>query len=89
MQAGCVPVVTPAGDNARIVTGGVNGHVAREPEELALGLAASVSAWSRLSDAAREAAVRYTVPAMAEQTLSIYRSLVCAARTDLLPRMLP
>lgn len=89
MQSGCVPIVTPAGDNARIVHSGLNGQVAQEPAELASALAASVPAWNRLSEAARECAARYTVPAMAEQTLSVYRSLTRAARTDLLPRMLP
>ncbi len=89
MQSGCVPVVTPAGDNARIVMHDLNGRVAETPAGLAAALATSASDWTRLSEAARQSAARYTVPAMAEQTLSIYRSLTRKTRADLLPRMLP
>lgn len=86
MQAGCVPIATEAGDNARIVEDGVSGRIVA-PEELAGAVQASLAAWPRMSRAARKAAARYTVPVMAERTLAVYRSLARAAGTNPLPRL--
>lgn len=87
MQAGCVPVVTAAGDNSRIVADGQSGRVVSDPLQLGCALEDSRSHWTAMSEAARTSAARYTVPAMAERTLSIYRSLARATGTNPLPRL--
>ena len=87
MQAGCVPVVTAAGDNPRIVQDGVSGRVVADAGRLAGAVQECVSDWDRFSEAARTCAARYTVPAMAEQTLTVYRSLARATGTNPLPRL--
>ena len=87
MQAGCVPVVTDAGDNRRIVQDGVSGRVVADAAHLAGAVRQCVSDWDRFSEAARQCAARYTVPAMAEQTLNVYRSLARATGTNPLPRL--
>ena len=86
MQAGCVPVVTAAGDNARIVRDGFNGRVAQD-DALAGAVRDCVANWTLWSGAARECAERYSVPAMAERTLEIYRSLDHATAAHSLPRL--
>ena len=87
MQAGCVPVVTAAGDNPRIVEDGVSGRVVASADELASAVRDCLANWNRFSEAARKSAARYTVPAMAEQTLCVYRSLALATGTNPLPRL--
>ena len=87
MQAGCVPVVTPAGDNARIVENRVSGRVVADNAELASATQDCLSNWNRMSEAARESAARYTVPVMAKQTLDVYRSLTRATDANPLPRL--
>lgn len=87
MQAGCVPVVTPAGDNGRIVEDGVAGRVVGDPGQLALAVNDCLSNWESFSEAARKSAARFTVPAMAERTLCVYRSLARATGTNPLPRL--
>ena len=87
MQAGCVPIVMPAGDNARIVENGVSGRVAVGTNELVSATRECLSNWSSWSEAARERAARYTVPAMAEKTLCVYRSLTNATVAHPLPRL--
>jgi glycosyltransferase involved in cell wall biosynthesis len=87
MQAGCVPVVTAVGDNPRIVEDGRSGRVVRDPALLPSAAEDCRSSWSRMSEAARNAAARYSVPAMAERTLCVYRSLARATATNPLPRL--
>ncbi len=87
MQSGCVPVVTQVGDNSRIVEDGVTGRVVRAAGELAPAIRELFENWSRLSEAARRSAERYSVPAMAQQTLSVYRSLTHATVAHPLPRL--
>ena len=87
MQAGCVPVVTPAGDNGRIIEDGVAGRVVKDIEQLPLAVNDCLSNWESYSEAARKSAARFTLPAMAEQTLSVYRSLAHATGANLLPRL--
>ena len=87
MQAGCVPVVTPAGDNGRIVEDGVAGRVVAHTWQLASAVEDCLSNWETFSDAARKTAARFTVPAMAEQTLCVYRSLARATVANPLPRL--
>ena len=87
MQAGCVPVVTPVGDNARIVENGASGRVAAAGAELVSAIGDCLSNWDRMSEAARASAARYTVPVMAEQTLGVYRSLTLATVANPLPRL--
>ena len=86
MQAGCVPVVTPVGDNARIVENGVSGRVATTGA-LVSAVHDCLSNWDRMSEAARASAARYTVPVMAQKTLSVYRSLTLATVANPLPRL--
>ncbi len=75
MQAGCVPVVTGAGDNGRIVEHEVSGWVG-QPEKMSAAIRDMLPRWGELSAAARLAAGRYSVESMAEQTLQIYRQVV-------------
>lgn len=87
MQAGCVPVVTDAGDNRRVIDEAVSGRIA-SPEKLAEAVRECMPGWPEMSAAARKSAARYTVPAMAERTLSVYRSLAhAAAGANPLPRL--
>lgn len=86
MQAGCVPVATDAGDNARIVDDRVSGRIA-PPGELDQAVRTCLPVWQEMSTAARQAAAQYTVPVMAERTLHVYRSLARAAGTNPLPRL--
>jgi glycosyltransferase involved in cell wall biosynthesis len=87
MQAGCVPVVMQVGDNPRIVEDGVTGRVVQFTAQLAPSVRESFESWSSLSEAARKSAERYSVPAMAMQTLSVYRSLTHATVAHPLPRL--
>jgi len=77
---------TAAGDNARIVRDGFNGRVAQD-DALAGAVRDCVANWTLWSGAARECAERYSVPAMAEQTLAVYRSLTHATVAHPLPRL--
>ena len=86
MQSGCVPVVTEAGDNARIVQNQKSGRVV-QPDQLAEAVRECLPVWREMSDAARKSAAQYTVPVMAERTLHVYRSLARAAGTNPLPRL--
>lgn len=86
MQAGCVPVATDAGDNARIVEDRISGRIAK-PDELAGAVRECLPVWQEMSEAARKSAAQYTVPVMAERTLHVYRSLARAAGTNPLPRL--
>lgn len=71
LQAGCVPVVTDAGDNARVVEDGVSGIVAG-PGEFAAAIENNLVRWEEMSRAARARASRFGVAAMAEGTLEVY-----------------
>ncbi|MEZ5353950.1 MAG: glycosyltransferase [Bryobacteraceae bacterium] len=86
MQAGCVPVATPAGDNARIVEHGVSGWIG-SPDRMGPAMREMLAGWSSMSAAARRAAGRYTVPAMVERTLRIYEQVVTheVSNTDPVP----
>jgi glycosyltransferase involved in cell wall biosynthesis len=87
MQAGCVPVVTAVGDNPRIIEDGVNGRVVSTSDGLAPAVLDCLTNWSCLSEAARKAAARYTVPDMAGKTICVYRSLTLATVAHPLPRL--
>jgi glycosyltransferase involved in cell wall biosynthesis len=87
MQAGCVPIVTPAGDNARIVRNGWSGRLAAGAAEMAAAARECLSNWTSMSEAARECAASYTAPVMAQQTLGVYRSLTHATVAHPLPRL--
>ena len=81
MQAGCVPVVTPVGDNARIVEDGVSGCVAG-PDQLTRAIV-SLSDRTRREPMRHRAIARarcYSVEAMAEATEAVYRR--CLAGED-------
>ncbi|MBM3810191.1 MAG: glycosyltransferase [Acidimicrobiia bacterium] len=78
MQAGCVPLVTDAGDNRVILSKVPTGLVA-PPEQMP----AALLHWSRypllfqtMRRRAREGASHYTVQAMAAQTLEVYGQLL-------------
>jgi glycosyltransferase involved in cell wall biosynthesis len=71
MQAGCVPVVTPVGDNARIVEQGVSGHVT-EAAGFPDAISQSLPCWHQLSARAQERAQRFGVAAMSDHTLEVY-----------------
>lgn len=77
MSAGCVPVVTDVGDNARIVTDGVSGKVvSREASggEIAAAIESSLGSLDGMRRAAEQAVKQFTVPAMARRTLEVYRN---------------
>jgi len=88
MQAGCIPVVTPVGDNPRIVEHGVSGAVV-QPVHMPEAIRKVAGHLESYRQAARCASERYTVTAMAENTLRIYRSLIhdVIAFEDPLPRL--
>jgi glycosyltransferase involved in cell wall biosynthesis len=75
MQAGCVPVVTAAGDNGRIVEDRVSGRVV-PAEGLADALREIGPFLEDYRAAAVRAASRHTVAAMADGTLEIYRRVL-------------
>ncbi|MEZ5399627.1 MAG: glycosyltransferase [Bryobacteraceae bacterium] len=75
MQAGCVPVVTAAGDNERIVAHGVSGWVG-PVEGMADAITALGPRWEALSEAAQNAVRGYSVEAMAARTIEIYRKVI-------------
>ncbi|MBK5291186.1 MAG: glycosyltransferase [Acidobacteriia bacterium] len=78
MQAGTVPIATDAGDNRRIISDHVSGRIL-PPDQMpgALGeLACARSLLGRMRERAAEAATAYTVPAMADATVEIYRKVM-------------
>ncbi len=75
MQAGCVPVVTPAGDNARIVTDGISGRVV-SPERMPEAILEVEKRLDELSEQARQAAGRLGAKATADETVRLYQRLL-------------
>jgi glycosyltransferase involved in cell wall biosynthesis len=77
MQAGCVPVVTSAGDNERIVRHGESGVVA-SPEgigEAVLSAHRDRAGFNRYRCAAIESVAQYSTAAMVNNTLRLYKQL--------------
>jgi len=85
MQAGCVPVVTDAGDNHRIIQNGESGIVT-QPDRIAQELLQAHrdnSLCERYRSAAIRAAFEYTPARMIEKTLEIYKEVTEARASDL------
>ncbi|MFN7925812.1 MAG: glycosyltransferase [Bryobacteraceae bacterium] len=85
LGAGCVPVVTPVGDNGRIVEDGISGIVAPH-DRFAEAIVESLPRWGEMSRAARIRSERFTVAAMAEKTLEVYQDACSVPRLHQLDR---
>jgi glycosyltransferase involved in cell wall biosynthesis len=75
MQAGCVPVVSPAGDNALIVEDRISGRVV-EPSRMSGAILETTQQLDEMSANAARAVQKFTVQSMVEQTVALYRRVL-------------